>query len=158
LDSASGLVPRGDEEASALRSGKPAVSGVLVGPLIKRHVVAVAVPVTSHNTIELVLAVGVPLKRFSDVLNSLDIPNEQLVTVTDHHGTIVTRSQKHEEFAGTPVAYVLATPPPAEMQAINREGIAYHWFNRPSEVARWIVSVGIKEATLNAPYQQALMS
>ena len=67
----------------------------------------------------------------------------------------MARSQRNDEFAGTP----LAIPMPewrSVGRSVNREGIAFHWFNRRSDLTGWIVSVGVPDSVLDAPDRRAL--
>ena len=83
---------RSEDQERLLRSGRPTVSGAFFGPLIKRHVVAITVPVLRNGSVDLVISVGVPLDKFAEILDSLDIHADQIISVVDRNGIIVTRS------------------------------------------------------------------
>ena len=147
--------PQTQLEAGLLRAGRPFVSNVFLGPLIKRHVVAVIVPVLHRGDLRYSVAVGVPLERFSAILSSLDFRPDQLVTVIDRSGIIVARSARHSEFAGTQVLAPLPLDTQNVGRSVNREGIPFHWFNRQSELTGWYFSVGIPDQVFDAPAARA---
>ncbi len=147
--------PRDAFEEELLRAGKVAIANVFVGKLTKRPVVRITVPVTNDGNVDFLLSVSVPLKTFAEILASLKIGTGQLATIIDRNNTIVTRSQRDDAFAGTPLAI-----PMGEWRSVgrsvNREGIAFHWFNQRSDLTGWIVSVGVPDSVLDAPGRRAL--
>jgi PAS domain S-box-containing protein len=146
--------PRDAFEEELLRAGKVAVSNVFVGKLTGRPVVRITVPVVQDGNVDFLLSVSVPLRKFAEILGTLKIGTGQLATVIDRGNTIVARSQRNEEFAGTALAI-----PMSEWRSVgrsvNREGIAFHWFNRRSDLTGWIVSVGVPDSVLDAPGRRA---
>jgi PAS domain S-box-containing protein len=81
--------------------------------------------------------------------------DEQVATVIDRNNVIVARSTRNEEFAGTPISVVVRKWQPVA-QSNNREGVAFHWFNRRSELTGWMITVGVPDAALAAPARRAL--
>lgn len=143
--------PQSQVERELLRAGKPFVSHVFFGSLIKQHVVAIIVPVPHRGAFRYSVAASVPLTRFSEILGTFDFHPDQLVTVIDRSGVIVTRSERHSEFAGTQVKAALPLETQHVGRSTNREGIAFHWYNRQSEVTGWYFSVGVPDQVLEAP-------
>ncbi len=147
--------PRAEFEHELLRAGKVAASNVFFGPLTRRPVVRISVPVVRNGSVDFLLSIAVPLQRFGEVLASLQLGPGQIATVIDREGIIVARSTRHDEFAGTRLATY-----PVEWNSLNRssnrEGIPFHWFNRRSDVAGWMVSVGVPDSVLNEPSRRAL--
>jgi PAS domain S-box-containing protein len=88
----------------------------------------------------------------------LNVRDDQMVTLIDRRGTIVARSQRHNEVAGTQILVPVSLPLPSITRGVNREGIAFHWFNRQCEIAGWIVSIGIPDYVLEAPSKLAIAS
>ena len=117
--------PRSALEADLLRAGRPFVSNVFFGPLIKQHVVALVEPVLQNGEFRYSVAAGVPLTKFVEILETLKFSLDQLVTVIDRSGIIVTRSERHNEFAGTQVKAAL----PLEIEHVGRSrtGRALHF-------------------------------
>ncbi len=147
--------PRDAFEEELLRAGKVAISNVFIGKLTRRAVVRITVPVTQDGNVDFLLSVSVPLKKFADILGSLNIGTGQLATVIDRSNQIVARSERNDEFAGTPLA-VPMDEWHSVGRSVNREGIAFHWFNRSSALTGWIISVGVPDSVLDAPGRRAL--
>jgi PAS domain S-box-containing protein len=148
--------PRDAFEQELLRGGKVAISNVFVGKLTQRPVVRITVPVIHDGSVDFLLSVAIPLKPFAEILGTLKIGTGQLATVIDRNNTIVTRSRRNEAFAGTPLAIPMAEWRSVS-RSVNREGIAFHWFNHRSDLTGWIVSVGVPDSVLDAPGRRALV-
>ncbi|MBX9776004.1 MAG: PAS domain S-box protein [Xanthobacteraceae bacterium] len=112
-------------------------------------------PVFLDGKLRYTLASGLPLTHFADVLRSLHIQPDYLVTVIDRNGRIVARSDRHDEFAGSPINATLPISTDQVERYVNLEGIPFHWFNRRSDVTGWHVSVGIPDAVFEAPSRRA---
>ena len=139
-----------------LRSGRPVVSDLFFGRLIKQYVVAVLIPVVRSGEVEYVLGAGVPAGKFSDLLESLGIRSELSVNIIDQNNVFVARSTKQNQYVGTRAATAV---PPEEQSVVNgvsREGVAFHAFNRHSPLFGWGVSVGMPDRVLEAPMRWAL--
>src|SRR5204862_9040 len=60
---------RNEAQDAALRSGQPVTTGVFWAPLVNRYLIAVLVPVMVEGRHEFILTVGVPVDRFSEIIN-----------------------------------------------------------------------------------------
>lgn len=147
--------PQTELDAELVRAGKPFVSNVFFGPLIKQHLVAVVVPVFQRDELRYSVAAAVPLTRFSEIFQTLNFQPNQLVTAIDRRGVIVTRSERHAGFAGTQVQSAFPLDVQNVGRSVNREGISFHWYNRRSEFTGWYFSVGIPDKVLEAPLTRA---
>jgi PAS domain S-box-containing protein len=139
-----------------LQSKKPVVSDVFWAPMVKEYVVSVAVPVPSRGDVQFFLAAGVPTKEFASLLATVDIRANQTVTVIDRGSAFVTRSRNHAEYTGTRARKVVPPDLRSVISAVNREGVAYHAFNRRSEQLGWSISTSVPDAVLEAPMMHAL--
>jgi PAS domain S-box-containing protein len=153
---------RSEAQDAALRSGQPATTGVFWAPLVSRYLIAVLVPVRVHGQPEFILTVGVPVDRFSEIINQArEVGREQLVTIWDQQRIIVARSEKQTEFAGKPLTSLPDQSYPGSGEGIVRgtslEGIAYSWANVRSKLTGWTISSGIPESQLQAASQLTLM-
>jgi two-component system, NarL family, sensor histidine kinase UhpB len=151
-------VPWTEPEQRQLLSGKPAVSDVFFGRLSNQMQIAVTLPVVRDSRVDLVISVGIRLERFADIVKSLDLSADQTAIVIDRTGTIITRTEKNEEFAGTKVVSPVPMPLPEVDHGKNRQGTAVHWYNRRSEVTGWIISISIPDSVLEAPSKFAVAS
>jgi PAS domain S-box-containing protein len=150
--------PRTVADMDVLRAGKPYVSDVFFPQRVNQRIVAVVMPVFLNGKLRYTIASGVPLTRFAEILQTLNIPQDQLVTVIDRKGIIVTRSDRHNEFAGTQIKTSLPISVQHVGRSVNREGLPFHWFNRRSDVTDWYVSVGIADSVFDAPARRAGLS
>jgi two-component system, NarL family, sensor histidine kinase UhpB len=150
--------PRSEQGWQEIRDGKPNVSNVYFGPLIKRPIVAVTVPVVRDGSVHLVLSSGIRLDRFGAILSGLNIRPDQIATVIDRGNSIVARSQKHDEIAGTHTTFDVPNPLPTVLRGKNREGIAVHWFNERSDITGWTIVISIPDSVLDASSKFAVAS
>ena len=90
-----------DAEAEMLRTRKPVVSNVFFGPLVKKHVVSVVVPVLKDEQVVYGLAIGIATDNFAKFLEHEQHTPGRLAAIVDRRNVFVARSQKHGEFTGT---------------------------------------------------------
>jgi len=147
--------PRDAFEDERAGSGSVGVSNVFAGKFSKRPVVRITVPVEQDGRVAFLLSVAVPLYKFAEILNGLSMGDEQTASVVDRNNVIVARSRRNEDYAGTSLV-VPITQWQEVGQGRNREGIAFHWFNRRSELTGWTITVGVPDAALAAPRRRAL--
>jgi PAS domain S-box-containing protein len=144
-------------DLTSLQSGKPIVTHVFLGKLSNAYKIATVVPVLRDGRLRFYLAAGIPLQRFADILESLDIRANQVVGIFDRNGTFVARSTEQDEHAGTPAMVI-----PAEAQSVivgvNREGEAFHAFAHYSASLGWIISTAVPDRVLEAPMRQEMLS
>ncbi len=148
--------PRSEAEEERLRLGKPVVSDVFFGALLNRYVVSIAVPVFRGGDLQYFLSAGISLKRFSALLGSLDIRSGQIVNVIDRNGTFVTRSSRHDDYAGKKARYFLSPDMPRIVKGVGRNGVASHWFMQKSGLLGWTVAIGVGDRVLAAPMTRSL--
>jgi PAS domain S-box-containing protein len=143
-----------------LQSGKPVVSNVFRSPRTKQHLVSVLVPVMRDGKAAYVLSAGIPTGQFSQILRDSQLWSDCVGAILDRKNVFVARSEKHEEFTGTPLPVVSYPPPIAKgvAKTKNRDGTPAHWFFRRSEVTGWVIGVGIPNSVLEAPSRLALAS
>jgi hypothetical protein len=91
-----------------IRSGKPVVSSVFFGRTVKRFLVTVGIPVTRNGEAAYYLAVGIPIDTFAQALQNAALLDQWVVTLIDRDNTVVARSERHAEFAGSKLKYDLA--------------------------------------------------
>ncbi len=99
----------------SLRSGQPAVSGLVFGPLIKKHLVIVMIPVLSNGA-RYLLSMGLQADAIAEILAQSQLDDNWIITLADRRDIVVARSQRHNEFVGT----ALLMPLPREMPSIAR--------------------------------------
>ena len=141
----------------ALKTGKPVVSSIFVGPLIGRPTISVGVAATDDAGATYYLAVGLPTDRFSALLDEIAIGPGRLAAILDRDNTFITRSQNHAEFTGSRIRGEPAPPGLRQgfVKTNNRDGTPFYWFFHRSELTDWVIAVGVAASELDAPTQLA---
>ncbi len=73
----------------ALASGRPEVGDVFLGPVVKRPLVAVAVPVRRQDRTEFVLLTTIEARRFQERIDQAALPDGWHVTVVDSRREVI---------------------------------------------------------------------
>lgn len=147
-------------DAVVLDTKRPAVSDVYIGPIARRPLFAVVVPVMEGNSVKYLLHSGVETDQVAHIISTVPSP-AWLIGVGDRHGTYVARSERHSEFSGKPgVAAYLE-------EAKGAEG----WFEGESalgdqvlvgyvrsSLTGWLIAANIPKAVIEAPLREALVS
>jgi PAS domain S-box-containing protein len=148
-------------EEEAWRTGQAAHSDVFYGNAAGKHFVVAFVAVTSTTGRRYSLSVGVATNRFTGHLESAQLGPDNLVTVFDRRGTIVTRSQEHDQYTGRTFnrdrSYEGGKPEATGVVlGPNLSGVPYQWNYARSFQTGWVVSVGTPVAALGEPVNEAL--
>jgi two-component system sensor histidine kinase UhpB len=158
-----GIAIAKEAEEEARRTSQAAHSDVFYGPAARKHFVVAFATVTSTSGKRYSISVGVETSRFKGHLDSAQFGPDNLVTVFDRRGTIVTRSQEHDQFTGRTFnrdrAYDDDGKPEATGAVLgpNLSGIPYRWNYARSSQTGWVVSVGTPIKALKAPVDEALV-
>jgi len=142
-----------EAELQAIQTGKTVISDVFFGPVSQRLLVSAIMPVMRNSTAEYVLSIGIPIRKFSEILENAPPGEGRLAVVLDRSNTVVARSEKSELFAGTKVLPEFAdrtSGTEGVLDHTNREGIPFHWVFRRLQRTGWLVTVGVKTAVLDA--------
>ena len=143
----------------ALKTRKPTISNAFYGVFINRFFVTAGIPVSRGDKIAYYLLVAIPADTFSDALRNAAVPGQWIITLIDRANTIIARSERHSEYAGTKVNFNFmeqTTTPEGVNVGPTRLGDDFRWTWRRSATTGWIVSVGIPTALLRAPRNSAL--
>ena len=89
----------------ALKTGKPTISNAFYGVFINRFFVTAGIPVSRGDQIAYYLLVAIPADTFSDALRNAAVPGQWIVALIDRANTIIARSERHSEYAGTKVNF-----------------------------------------------------
>jgi PAS domain S-box-containing protein len=157
VDRVASLLTEADEKV--LASGRSVVSRVFYGPIVKRHLVAVFMPIVGDDgQLDFALSVAIPLDRFAGILDSFSIEPDHVVTVVDQRNTIIARSQDNGSYAATQIQAIVRPPKDGFGRSLNRQGVAFHWYHRELERFGWLVAIGIPERVFEAPSRLAIGS
>jgi signal transduction histidine kinase/ActR/RegA family two-component response regulator len=92
-----------DVHREVLRTGQPAVSGLVAGHGDRPPALHVAVPVVRDATVQYVFVAGVPVADLKKVLATQWIPTDWRIGVNDRRQVIVASNLEPDPFVGQPV-------------------------------------------------------
>ncbi|MBD0270765.1 MAG: PAS domain-containing protein, partial [Acetobacteraceae bacterium] len=155
-----------DIDVEALRTGRPVVSNVMPGVVLRAPLFAITRPVAKGGGgAAYLLSLSLPADRVRQALleefQSSRVPRDWVLAVVDRAGSILARSAMHEEFVGKPAT--------RDMQDATREGAGGTWLGTAadgraifgafarSRLSDWRVAVGVPVDALAAPVRRALV-
>jgi len=141
-------------------SGRPSVSNLFTGPVLKQAVMSVDVPVVINGKIIYALGVGILPAHFNAILHNQGLPPGWVAAVVDASGTIVGRTQFPERF-------VEQKAPPDLLEAMQRarqgiietttlDGVPVSSFFSKSPATNWSVVIAIPSDMLEAGLRRSL--
>jgi len=150
-------VRRFDEQV--VRNKRPAVTNVIMGPLQKRLLATVIVPVLHEGDVNYLLAVGIPVERLEPVFSDVTLDEGWLAAIVDSKGTIAARSVDPEAFVGkqAPSDWIShATGRNGLWRGQNLQNVDVVAAYARSSDTNWFATVTVPVSLLNAPIWKAL--
>lgn len=143
-------LPRGgipDSLMQIFETGQPSISDLFVGPVARRPLIALSVPVRRGERITHLLGTGIFPERLAGILAQQRLPPDWIGAIFDSSGTIVARTHEIERFVGKKGAPALlqrvAQVTEDALETTTIEGIeVLSVFNR-SSLSNWTVAIGI---------------
>jgi two-component sensor histidine kinase len=133
------------------------VSDLFRGSVSGRPVFNVEVPVIEGNTVPYVLIMSLQANHIAELIKRPALGPSWINGVTDNKGIILARSERHDEFVGTPLpAQLLERSRGAAgvFRARNVAGMDILRATVRSEIAGWLVSATVPIAYLEKPRQR----
>ncbi len=128
-------------------TGRPVISDLYLGGVLRRPVVSVDVPVFRDGTVAYALSIGVLPDRFRSILSGQQLPPGWIGAVFDTTGTVVARTQEHERFVGGKGSAALvermAVAAEGVLETETLEGIPVVSAYSRSPLTGWTVALGI---------------
>ncbi|MBA2400368.1 MAG: PAS domain S-box protein [Bradyrhizobium sp.] len=150
-----------DARQESIRGVKPTISNVYYGPISKRFIINVGIPIVRDGLIVYYLSAGVPASIFADAVSNAATPSQWIVSVVDRETNVIARSERQDEVVGTK-SHNEITADAETMEGVGsgvgRFGVAYSWVWQRSARTGWIVSVAVPRNELEAPRVRALMA
>jgi PAS domain S-box-containing protein len=147
----------GDLDGSFARlrqTGKPVVSDLAVGPVLKRWSFAVRVPVVREGRLKYVLSAGVKPESISAVIKAQGLPEGWVGVVVDRNGRIVARNLDPErtqgQMASQSLREGLARSASGWLRGSTLEGAEVYTPYRRSDGSGWAFAMGIPARTVDA--------
>jgi hypothetical protein len=135
-------------------TGEAVVTDLFTGPVLRRQLLAIGVPVRRDGKTRYALNAGVDPKTLSVLLTGQRLPQGWIAAIFDTQGTIVTRTHEPERFVGEKGAPGLVqrmreTSEDA-IETRTLEGIPMITVFSRAAVSRWTVAIGIPQRELTA--------
>jgi two-component sensor histidine kinase len=143
---------RKDALLRVFEKGDPQISGLLFGPVLRRNIVVVDVPVRRDGKVIYDLAASLPLSTFTDIIMRQRPEPDWRIAVFDREGTIIAHSRYNEQFVGRLAAPSLYD----ELMSRSEGGLDTTTFDRVvvltgfthAPLSGWSAAVGIPKSSL----------
>src|SRR6266478_5319810 len=118
-----------------VESGKPQISDLIMGSVLKRPILTVGVPVFRNGEVVYVLAMGLGPEVLSALMQDQKLSSDWTAAILDRKGIIVGRNRDLDRFLGQPVAPMLRQKLTEAIESwiptVTRDGIpVYSTFRR----------------------------
>ena len=144
----------------AFEARQPVVTDVFFGPVARKPLIAIGVPVFRDNANVYFLAAGILPERLSEVLTQENLPPDWIGTIFDGAGTIVARTHQPERFVGQKgaAALIARVQEVAEgtLETTTVEGIRVLSIFSRSATSMWTAAIGVPTASLTSGLRHAL--
>src|ERR1700730_2182238 len=143
---------RMDALLRVFEKGDPQISGLVFGPVLRRNIVVVDVPVRRDGKVIYDLAASLPLSIFTDIIMRQRPEPDWRIAVFDREGTIIAHSRYNEQFVGRLAAPSLYD----ELMSRSEGGLDTTTFDRVvvltgfthAPFSGWSAAVGIPKSSL----------
>lgn len=140
-------------------TGKPQISDLLMGAVLRRPILVVGVPVFQDGRVVYVLAMGLGPEILSSLLEEQSLSPDWTAGILDRNGIIVARNRELDRFLGKPASPMLleAMREPAEnwVPNVTSDGIPVYSTFRRSPITDWTVAIGLPREFVDAPLRRA---
>ncbi len=143
-------------------TGRPVITDLFIGPVIKRPLLAIGIPVRQGGTTAYSLAAGILPERLSEILTRQRLPSDWIAAIFDSTGTIASRTHEMDRFLGKkgspPLVERMAAVPEDSLENTTLEGIPVLTVFSRSAISNWTVAIGIPEKDVTSELQRLLWS
>jgi C4-dicarboxylate-specific signal transduction histidine kinase len=156
----SGVEPRSGPQPAAppfifevVKTGRPAVSQIVVGRVTERQTVLLAFPVRADSgAVEGVLGLSLNLPQLGRLFADLRLPPGSTVTLVDRNGRVMARNLEPEKFIGTMFEAPVQDPAAVPRTFLKAGPDGVERFHGNAVIARgpWLLSVAIPRSEVFA--------
>lgn len=140
------------ELAGMFRAGQPVITDLFVGPVAKKPLIAIGIPVRRDNAVRYALSAGIPPERLSSIVMRERLPAEWIAVIFDTQGTVVARSRDAGRFVGKKgspgIVQHIREAREDTFEGTTLEGIPVITVFSHAPVSGWTVAIGIPQAVL----------
>ena len=135
-------------------TGKPVVSDLAYGPVLKRWSFAVRVPVLREGRIKYVISAGIKRESISALIRAQRLPADWIGVIVDRNGRIVARNfdpgGTEGQMASESLREGLQRASSGWFRGTTLEGTEVYTPYRRSEISGWAFAMGIPAGILDA--------
>jgi PAS domain S-box-containing protein len=137
----------------AFSTGKPQVTGLFIGPVIRQPVFAISVPVQIDGENRYALVRSPNRQALARLVAANELPPDWQAVVSDAAHRIISRSEQEDAFIGKelPPAHRRGAGPDGVFEFIDSEGRPSLQASASSALTGWETSVWAPKALLEAP-------
>lgn len=133
-------------------TGKPVISDVFIGGVLKRPLVAVHAPVLRDGKVIYCISVAFAPERLGRVLWEQSLPPGAVAGVFDSRGVFVARTRDPDKYVGHKGSPSLLAQMPfkqeAAVEAVTLEGVPVYSMYSRSNVSGWAVVIGVPRSVV----------
>jgi two-component sensor histidine kinase len=141
-------------------TARPAISNLRVGPVLRRLIVTVHVPVIHDGRVVYNLSLNPTLEAFSDIIREQRPPQDWVVSVFDRAGVNVARTPNPERFVGhhasDSLLSELRNTNEGILETTSLEGTPLLTAFSKSPFSGWSVAAGIPRDSLTQPFWRSM--
>jgi two-component sensor histidine kinase len=137
---------------------KAQISGLVIGSVSKLPIFNVLVPILAKGELRYVLLMALEASNLADMLKAQSLDRQWTTGITDLKGTIIARSERHDDFVGKALPAELFQQSLHETGAFRTVSIAGQPVVRVtsrSELAGWLVSATVPQAYLDEAHTRS---
>ncbi|HZW13344.1 MAG TPA: EAL domain-containing protein [Noviherbaspirillum sp.] len=136
------------------RTGKPAISNLFIGSVLKRPLISVDVPVIINGKVSYVLGIAMVPENFNTILHAQNLPSNWIAAVFDTSGTLAARTRSPEKFVGKKananLLRAMMENAEGSIESVTLDGIPVESFFSRAPTTNWRVAIGISRNSLSA--------
>jgi len=140
-------------------TGKPQISDLIMGAVLKRPILTVGVPVFRDGAVVYVLAMGLGPEILSALMQDQKLSPDWTAAILDRKGIIVGRNRDLDRFVGQPVAPMLRQKLTEAIESwipnVTSDGIPVYSTFRRSAMTGWTVAIGLPREFIDGPVRRA---
>lgn len=153
--------PEPGQVEAVFATAAPTISNLFIGPVRKRPILSVDVPVVFQGDVIYALGVGLLPENLNALLSAQKLPAQWIVAVLDGKGVVVARTVQSERFVGQLAAPSLLRQLDLKSEgfaeSVTLEGTPVVAFHSRSPTTGWTVAIGVpKDVFTQGLYKTSL--
>ena len=140
-------------------TGKPQISDLIIGAVLRRPVLTVGVPVFRDGAVVYVLVMVLGPEILSALLQEQALSPDWTAAIFDRKGLTVARTRDLDQFIGQPAAPILLKEMMGAAESwfpnVTKDGLAVYSTFRRSPISGWTVAIGLPREFVDGPLRRA---